>query len=109
MGDQNFNIASKFFQSEVLALTCVFSNQIFQPKRFSYSFSTNKCALTFCHDAAAWNVVCVHCLLQLEALRSLQSCERGTAQCQCPLVDNFRPTMPLNDRVVTATFRKFFA
>jgi len=48
-------------------------------------------------------------LVQLEALRSLQSCERGSGQCHCPLVDNFRPTMPLNGRVVTATFRKFYA
>ena len=47
-------------------------------------------------------------MLQLDALRSLQSCERGTAS-ECPLVDNFRPTMPLNGRVVMATFRKFFA
>lgn len=46
---------------------------------------------------------------QLDALRSLQSCERASGECHCPLVDNFRPTMPLNGRVVLATFRKFFA
>jgi len=48
-------------------------------------------------------------MMQLDALRSLQSCERGSSECHCPLVDNFRPTMPLNGRVVLATFRKFFA
>jgi carbonic anhydrase len=45
---------------------------------------------------------------QLEVFRSLKSVERGDSECH-HLVDNFRPTMPLNGRQVSASFRKFFA
>jgi carbonic anhydrase len=49
---------------------------------------------------------------QLEAFRSLNTCSRDScpsgkhddqADC-CKMVDNFRPTMPLNGRVISATF-----
>jgi len=49
---------------------------------------------------------------QLDAFRSLNICPRDhcptgnhddTAEC-CRLVDNFRPPMPLNDRVISASF-----
>jgi carbonic anhydrase len=46
---------------------------------------------------------------QLEVFRSLKCCGREQADCCQHLVDNFRPTMPLNDRKVTSSFRKFFA
>lgn len=46
---------------------------------------------------------------QLDAFRSLKMNTRETAgQCCQQMVDNFRPVQPLNDRIISASFRKFF-
>jgi carbonic anhydrase len=52
---------------------------------------------------------------QMHAFRSLEMTSReghahaGGGDSCCHLVNNFRPTMPLNGRTVHASFRKFFA
>lgn len=49
---------------------------------------------------------------QLESFRQLHLCTRdsaGAGDTSTRLVNNFRPPMPLNDRTVSASFRKFFA
>jgi len=49
---------------------------------------------------------------QLESFRQLHLCSResaGAGDASTRLVNNFRPPMPLNDRTVSASFRKFFA
>ena len=51
-------------------------------------------------------------LLQLASFRQLHLCARDSADAEdasTQLVNNFRPPMPLNDRTVSASFRKFFA
>lgn len=45
--------------------------------------------------------VCKH---QLNAFRSMHSCEQCPGSCDCPLADNFRPIMPLYGRTVEASF-----